>query len=81
MTPQEKGWKMYNIAGLLQSIATAAGVLLLFAALILFAMQKLSDTQGGRGEAALTGCVIGAISCGAAAAFIAANAGSLNVIP
>lgn len=66
-----------EIKGLLVGIATVAGVLCTFGALMLFAMSKLNDTQGGRGEGAMIGCALAAAACYGAAVFI--NGQNLNV--
>lgn len=68
-----------DLANLLAGIATAMGVLCAFAALILFAMGKINDTQGGRGEGFMIGCTVASIACFGAAAFIAAQSGNLNI--
>lgn len=60
-----------DLKGLLAGIATTLGVLCTFAALILFAMSKINDSQGGRAEGFMIGCVIAAIAAYAAAGWIA----------
>lgn len=62
-----------DLKTLLQSMATIMAALFTFATLILFAMGKINDTQGGRGEAMMISCALGAIACAAAAAYIAAQ--------
>lgn len=59
-----------DLKTLLAGIATVMGVLCAFAALILYAMGKINDTQGGRGEGMMIGCIVASIACLGAAAFI-----------
>lgn len=68
-----------SLASLLSGIATAMGILCAFAALILYAMGKISDTQGGRGEGFMIGCIVASAACFGAAAFIQSQSGSLNI--
>ena len=69
-----------DLKGLLAGIATIMGILCTFAALILFAMNKIGGDSagGGMGEKALIGCVIAAVACYAAAAWIATQ--SLDIV-
>jgi hypothetical protein len=60
-----------TLKSLLSSIATVAGVLLTFAALILYGVSKVSEGQGGGvGEGKMIGCAIGAVACFGASVFI-----------
>ena len=59
-----------DLQSLLSGVATIGGVLCTFAAIVLFAMGKLSDTQGARGEAMMIGCAMAAVAMYAAAAYI-----------
>lgn len=61
---------MDDIKGLLVWAATIAGILLGFAALLLAALGHVSDSSGAKGQAAMTGCAIGAALCFGAAAFL-----------
>lgn len=60
-----------DLKSLLMGIATMMAILLTFATLILYAMGKINDTGGGKGEAAMISCAVAAIACYAAAAYIA----------
>ena len=62
-----------NINTLLQNVCTAGGILCTFAAIVLFALGKLTDTQGARGEAMMIGCAMAAVAFGAARVYIQAN--------
>lgn len=66
-----------DLKSLLSGVATIGAILCTFAAIILFAMGKLSDTQGARGEAMMIGCAMAAVAMAAAAAFI--NTQSLSI--
>lgn len=68
-----------SLASLLSGIALAMGVLCAFAALILYAMGKISDTQGGRGEGFMIGCIVASAACFAASAFILSQSDKLNI--
>ncbi|WP_304857448.1 MULTISPECIES: hypothetical protein [Bacteria] len=59
-----------DVGPLLAQIATVVAVLLGFMALFLYGVTKFSDSQGGIAEKFMIGCIIGAISCTAAASFI-----------
>jgi MFS family permease len=59
-----------DLKGLLSGVATIGAILCTFAAVVLFAMGKLSDTQGARGEAMMIGCAIAAVAFAAAATYI-----------
>lgn len=54
----------------LGNIASAGGFLCIFAALVLFAMGKLGDGNGARGEGMMVGLALAAIAFFAAALFI-----------
>ena len=58
------------MANMLQGIAGLGAGLCIFAGLVLFAVGKLTDTQGGRGEAVMIGCFMASAAFAAAAAFI-----------
>ena len=77
---------MSSITSVLSNVCVAAALVCGFAALVLYAMGKLSDTQGARGEAMMIGCIIAAACFTAAAAFINGQAVSsafsaLNTTP
>jgi hypothetical protein len=59
-----------DLKGLLASLAGVMAVLFTFAALILYAMGKINDGQGGRGEGMMIGCACAAVACTGAAAWI-----------
>lgn len=67
-----------NLPQLLQTVANTGAILCTFAAIVLFAMGKLSDTQGARGEAMMIGCAMAAVAFFAASAYIATQSGSLT---
>ena len=51
----------------LQFICLAVGALLLVAALLLYAINNVTDSSGGKGQGAMITCVIGALAAFAAA--------------
>lgn len=59
-----------DLNSLLFQVASVSGALFLFAALLIGAITRITDSQGGRGEAMMITCIIAAILCGGAAAFI-----------
>lgn len=66
-----------DLNALLTGIGTVMGTLCGFGALILYAMGKINDTQGGRGEGMMIGLVCAAAACYAAAAYI--STANLNI--
>lgn len=59
-----------QLKGTLSNIASAGGFLCIFAALVLFAMGKLGDGNGARGEGMMVGLALAAVAFFAAALFI-----------
>lgn len=55
----------------LSTIASVIGVLLVFAALVLYAINNVTDSSGGKGQGAMITCIVGAAA--AFAATIVAN--------
>lgn len=68
-----------QLGPLLQQVSIMAGVLCTFATLFLFGFGKLSDTQGGRGEAVMIGTAVAAVAFYGAAAFIATQDLTISV--
>lgn len=68
-----------QLRSMLSNIAMAMAVLCAFAALILYAMGKVSDTQGGRGEGFMIGLICASIACLAAAAFIQSQTFNIGI--
>lgn len=68
-----------DLKNILSGLALAMASLCFFAALILYAMGKINDTQGGRGEGMLIGLVCACIACLAAAAFIQTQDLNINI--
>lgn len=66
---------MTSITGLLTGICSLGAVLCFLAAMILFAMGKLTDGTGARGEAWMIACVMAGAAFSAGAIYIAANQG------
>ncbi len=65
---------MDDIKLLLAGIAGSLATLAIFAAAIIYGMNKIGEQQGGGlGEKALMGCVAAAIAFGAAAVYITAQ--------
>lgn len=61
---------MEDVKSLLTNICGIGTILCIFAALILFAAGKLSDSLGARGEGMMIGCIIAAAAFAAAGAYI-----------
>lgn len=66
-----------NLNSLLSGICGIMGTLCIIGAAMLYAMGKINDTQGGRGEGMLIGLVCAAAACFAGAAF--ASTACLNI--
>ena len=70
---------MDELKAMLAGICTVGSILCIFAAIILFAAGKLSDSLGARGEATMIGCIIAAAAFGAAGAYISTQDLSISL--
>jgi len=61
---------MSDVKGVLTFICTITAILLVVAALLLYAIGNVTDSSGAKGQGAMITCVIGAIAAGAAAVVV-----------
>lgn len=70
-TAKEAGKEeMDKLTDALSTIATAGGILCIFAALVLFALSKVGDSGSARGEGAMVGLALAGVAFFIASAFI-----------
>lgn len=59
-----------KLTGALSTICVAGGILCVFAALVLFALGKVGDSNGARGEGMMVGLALAAVAFFIASVFI-----------
>ena len=62
--------ELEKLTGALSTIATAGGILCIFAALVLFALGKVGDGNGARGEGMMVGLALAGVAFFIASVFI-----------